>query len=79
MDLQMPVMDGFTSAEAIIKHQRLYKPLPVLECSIVALTAYVNQENILKCEKSGMMEVLNKPASSARITKAIQKYCSFLN
>jgi CheY-like chemotaxis protein len=32
-------------------------------CNIVAVTAYVNAENIKKCFEVGMIEVLNKPVN----------------
>ena len=40
-------------------------------CRIVALTAYVNIENVGKCEGIGMMKVMNKPAKAEDIKRVI--------
>ena len=51
-----------------------YRP----ECKIVALTAFVNRDNIEKCNKVGMIDVMNKPACSSDIVKMVTKCCPFL-
>jgi len=45
------------------------------ECTIVALTAYVNKDNIDRCKELGMKAVLNKPAQSDKIYKEVQQAC----
>mmetsp|Transcript_9267 Transcript_9267/g.15592 ORF Transcript_9267/g.15592 Transcript_9267/m.15592 type:complete len:115 (+) Transcript_9267:723-1067(+) len=54
MDLQMPVMDGFNSSTKIMRYQneklaQAIKSKALPACNIVALTAYVNNDNIKKC------------------------------
>jgi len=44
-------------------------------CTIAALTAYLNRENIENCETSGMKEILNKPAKASEIEELIMQYC----
>lgn len=55
MDLQMPKMDGFEAAKQI---HELYKT------KIVALTAFTNQETLLRCQDIGFEKVYNKPATN---------------
>ena len=67
----MPVMDGFDSSRNILNYAQenhLKKPV------IIALTAFVNAENIDKCKEIGMLEVLHKPAIWDKIDKAIRDY-----
>eukprot|EP00356_Strombidium_inclinatum_P009436 CAMPEP_0170499884 /NCGR_PEP_ID=MMETSP0208-20121228/32953_1 /TAXON_ID=197538 /ORGANISM="Strombidium inclinatum, Strain S3" /LENGTH=134 /DNA_ID=CAMNT_0010777641 /DNA_START=3927 /DNA_END=4331 /DNA_ORIENTATION=- len=61
MDLNMPVMDGFDSSVSILKHQEqlerraLKHSLEMVKCKVVALTAFVDQINIARCTKIGMV------------------------
>lgn len=55
MDIQMPVMDGFTATREIRKLEK-YKNLP-----IVALTAIDSASDIEKCLQSGMNAHISKP------------------
>lgn len=54
------------------------KLLIVPKCTVVALTAYVNQDNLEMCFKSGMSHVMHKPACSKEIQEVIEKKCPFL-
>jgi polar amino acid transport system substrate-binding protein len=55
MDLQMPVMDGFTATRELRKDER-YKALPIL-----AMTANATHEDRKRCEEAGMDDHIAKP------------------
>jgi polar amino acid transport system substrate-binding protein len=55
MDLQMPVMDGFTATRELRKDER-YKALPIL-----AMTANATHEDRQRCEEAGMDDHIAKP------------------
>jgi signal transduction histidine kinase/DNA-binding NarL/FixJ family response regulator len=56
MDLEMPVMDGFTAAEQIVAcWPNSQRP------RIVALTAYATSEDRERCRQAGMSGFLTKP------------------
>ena len=56
MDLQMPLMDGFTSARVIRETADLNRATP-----IIALSANVLAEHIARCGEAGMDDHLGKP------------------
>jgi len=55
MDVQMPVMDGFTATRELRKEER-YKALPIL-----AMTANATHEDRQRCEEAGMDDHIAKP------------------
>jgi two-component system sensor histidine kinase/response regulator len=55
MDIQMPVMDGYTACQ-LIRQNPAFKVLP-----IIALTANVLQSEKVRCEQVGMNDHLAKP------------------
>jgi CheY-like chemotaxis protein len=55
MDVQMPVMDGFTATSELRKDER-YKDLPIL-----AMTANATHEDRQRCEEAGMDDHIAKP------------------
>jgi CheY-like chemotaxis protein len=55
MDVQMPVMDGFTATRELRKDER-YKTLPIL-----AMTANATHEDRKRCEEAGMDDHIAKP------------------
>jgi CheY-like chemotaxis protein len=55
MDVQMPVMDGFTATRELRKDER-YKELPIL-----AMTANATHEDRQRCEEAGMDDHIAKP------------------
>ena len=65
MDLQMPVMDGLTSAERILRK----KELPIL-----ALTAYTSKEYEEKCLSVGMKCLLTKPINQEVLLNTLYKF-----
>jgi CheY-like chemotaxis protein len=55
MDVQMPVMDGFTATRELRQDER-YKTLPIL-----AMTANATHEDRQRCEEAGMNDHIAKP------------------
>lgn len=66
MDLQMPVMDGFQAAEAILSKTDAKKP------PILVVTANSEQEFRARAESVGMTGFIPKPVSRASIEGALK-------
>jgi PAS domain S-box-containing protein len=71
MDLQMPVLDGFSATRAIrgIEQKRAASPVP-----IIALTSYSSQYDIERSSNAGCNAHLCKPISESELLEAIEKY-----
>ena len=71
MDIQMPVMDGYTATKAIRQWQKEMgkNPTPIL-----ALTAYVLDEAVQKSLEAGCNALLAKPIKKALLLDAINEY-----
>ncbi len=67
LDIQMPVMDGYSTAKWI--RQELKSDVP-----IIAMTAFVLQAEKDKCFASGMNEYLPKPINENRLKQLLAKY-----
>ena len=67
MDVQMPVMDGFTAARYIRKNLNLRIP-------IIAMTAGVMQSEREECIASGMDDLIAKPIDADFMLSVISKY-----
>ena len=65
MDLQMPVMDGFTATK-IIRENHEYLNIP-----IVAMTADVMEGVKKRCLEVGMKDFVSKPINPVEVVKAI--------
>ncbi len=65
MDLQMPVMDGYTATKTI-RNNKKYTKVP-----IVAMTADIMEGVKEKCLEIGMKDFVSKPINPAEIAKAI--------
>jgi signal transduction histidine kinase/DNA-binding response OmpR family regulator len=66
MDIQMPVMDGFTATQIIRNELKLTLP-------IIAMTAYAMTNEVSKSFEIGMNAHISKPIDSNLLYQAIQK------
>lgn len=70
MDLQMPVMDGYTAAREIRDCEHFQaKIIP-----IIALTANAFAEDMAKALAAGMNDYVSKPIDYNKLTDVIEKY-----
>lgn len=71
MDCQMPVMDGYEATHKLRRReqQRISHYTPV-----IALTAYVMEEDRQRALNAGMDEVLNKPIQREQLLKTLAKW-----
>ncbi|MDR2783616.1 MAG: response regulator [Treponema sp.] len=70
MDIQMPVMDGCTATKKIRSMQR--KDAGTLP--IIAMTADVIQEDVIKMREAGMNEHLGKPIDVDKLFKTLKEF-----
>ena len=68
MDMEMPVMDGYTAARAI-RGMKIKPEIPV-----IAMTAHEGDREIAKCLKAGCAGYLHKPARRADLAAAIREH-----
>jgi len=68
MDMEMPVMDGFTATREIRKNSK-YKDFP-----IIALTAHAMKEHRDKTIDAGCNDYLSKPVNREKLTETLKKY-----
>lgn len=68
MDLQMPVMDGYTAVQRL-RAQSRFVGLP-----IVAMTAHAMAEDVERCAALGMNEHLTKPIQPQRLYETLQRF-----
>jgi CheY-like chemotaxis protein/signal transduction histidine kinase len=68
MDMEMPVMDGFT-ATTKIREQEKYKDLV-----IIALTAHAMKEHRNKTLAAGCTDYLSKPVNREKLGQMLKKY-----
>jgi CheY-like chemotaxis protein len=67
LDLQMPVMDGFTTIEHIRQNPR-WQALPV-----IALTALTAADEIARCHEAGFTSHLAKPIMIEELTQRLRE------
>lgn len=70
MDLQMPVMDGYTAAREIRKSRHPQ----AAGIPIIALTANAFAEDIAKAQTAGMDDHIPKPIDFSRLLGVLQRY-----
>lgn len=71
MDLQMPLMDGYTCATQL-------RLLPGFQTPIVALTALTSPDAIARCYKVGMVRHLAKPIQMKLLVQTLREVCDWL-
>ena len=67
MDIQMPVMDGYTAIQILRNEQQLKIP-------VIAMTAYVLEGEEEKCLTAGFSDYIAKPVSEAHLMQKIYTY-----
>jgi len=68
MDMQMPVMDGYTATQRL-RADRAFDALP-----IVALTAHAMSDEAERCAALGMNEHLVKPIDPKRMYQVLRDF-----
>ena len=71
MDCNMPLMDGWEATKIL---REKMKKGDIQNIPIVAVTAYCDEENKMKCYKAGMDEILSKPVTKKDIIQIFKKY-----
>ncbi|ABW66899.1 response regulator [Desulfosudis oleivorans] len=71
MDIQMPVMDGYTATREIRKWEAENRRP---ETPVIALTAYAQVEDFEKSVAEGCTDHMTKPIKKATLFEAIRKY-----
>lgn len=69
MDVQMPVMDGFTAARHIRRELKLSLP-------VIAMSAGVTLDERADCQAAGMDDFVAKPVDRAALVSAILRHVS---
>jgi len=69
MDLQMPIMDGFTCSKEIRKSSSTIKDIP-----IIAVTANTTDSDRQDCQESGMNDFMSKPVTQDALRSKLSKY-----
>ena len=73
MDMQMPVMDGYTATRAI---RRWEEEQGKNRTPVIALTAYALTEDAAKSEEAGCDTHLTKPVKKAVLLEAIRRFAA---
>ena len=74
----MPVVDGYEATIKILSLFRQMHPSNTYTNGeglyVVAVTAFVNEENIRRCYRVGMVDVLHKPVNCENLKSVLDKY-----
>lgn len=74
MDIQMPVMDGYTAASAIRGLGRTGQRPDGAEIPIIALTANAFADDVYRARQAGMDEHVTKPLEINRLLEIMHRY-----
>ncbi len=69
MDIRMPRLDGFSTAEAIRDRQKKEPPTP-----IIALSAHITRQDEERCQKVGINDYLQKPLKIQVLNEFLKKW-----
>lgn len=69
LDIRMPKLDGFETAQALSDRSRKQPPTP-----IIALSAHITKKDEEKCHETGMKDYLKKPLTMDTLNRCIQKW-----
>ena len=67
MDIQMPLMDGYSAIKEIRENMQLQVP-------VIAMTAYVSELEIAKCLRSGFSDYIPKPIEESVLIEKLSKF-----
>ncbi|MFQ5451344.1 MAG: response regulator, partial [Nitrospinaceae bacterium] len=76
MDMQMPVMDGYTATQKI---REMEKADHFEETPIIALTAHALKGDMEKCLGAGCSDYLTKPIKKMKIMETLEAYAKAPN
>lgn len=76
MDMQMPVLDGYSATREIRKREAEQKASPT---PVIALTAYALKEEVDKSLEAGCNGHQSKPVAKASLIKCIEEFTKDLN
>ncbi|MFQ6112487.1 MAG: response regulator [bacterium] len=71
MDMEMPVMDGYT-ATAVIRNLEHGQDIP-----IIALTAHQGGKEVKKCLDAGCTAYMSKPIRKQKLLKTLEQHLVF--
>jgi CheY-like chemotaxis protein len=69
LDIRMPKLDGFETAQALRDRSQKQQPTP-----IIALSARITKKDEEKCHEAGMMDYLQKPLTMDTLNHCIQNW-----
>ncbi len=69
MDMQMPVLDGYQTAAAIRKHEKIHGG----HIPIIAMTAHAMMSDRKKCLSAGMDDYISKPLDLSHMLDALER------
>ena len=83
MDLNMPIMDGYEATSQILNlFSKVYPDGTYPNgdtLNVMAVTAFVNDENVKKCYEVGMKEVMHKPLEIEQMRSVLDHYYYYKN
>ncbi|MFQ5865942.1 MAG: response regulator [bacterium] len=68
MDMEMPVMDGYTATKTLRNQEN------GVQVPIIALTAHQGQKEIKKCLEAGCTTVVSKPIRKQKLLETVRHY-----
>ncbi len=69
LDIRMPRLDGFDTAEAIRKKQDSGSEIPV-----IALSAHITEQDAKRCREVGINDYLQKPLNRSTLNELLKKW-----